>query len=390
MRKAFAVAAVTAALVLVLLGLDVRYAFEGHWSGLFCTGTRYVMPPELEPSTYREGLRNGYDGQFYRLMAHDPFLTRGYDRYIDAPAYRYRRILLPAMAWLVAVGNANFIDGAFVGVMLLFLFWGCYEWAREFQESGHSTWWGGTFVLIPGCLASLERMLVDLPLAALTIAILRAVRRQNRGGVWALGAACALTRETGALLPLAAAFQSFLRREYRNGLIYASSVIPAACWWAYLHFRLAVVRNENAVPHWVKFSWDWGILNRIVKPISYAPYPPFDRIAQMLDQVALLGCLAVILWSFWAAWTRRNEFRGKALALQSLLILASNRVAFWNSIIGYTRILAPAHVLVGSLAMQSLRKGPLMAFATFVLMTDLRLFAEAAWHVKAIVNGLLK
>src|SRR5712691_9775854 len=39
-----------------------------------------------------------YDGQWYHLMAHDPFMSRGAASVIDAPVLRYRRILVSLLA----------------------------------------------------------------------------------------------------------------------------------------------------------------------------------------------------------------------------------------------------------------------------------------------------
>ena len=75
----------------------------------------YVFPDEF-----------GFDGQYYRIIAHDPFLTRGYLRYIERPVMRYRRILVPFLAFALACGRQPYIDAGFIATILLFLSLGVY------------------------------------------------------------------------------------------------------------------------------------------------------------------------------------------------------------------------------------------------------------------------
>src|SRR5574340_617734 len=76
----------------------VHSNYRGNWTALFCTGSRFPLPPELaEEHVYVFPDSTGFDGQFYHLIAHDPALRRGFDRYIDAPEYRSRRTLVPLL-----------------------------------------------------------------------------------------------------------------------------------------------------------------------------------------------------------------------------------------------------------------------------------------------------
>ena len=124
----------------------IRFACQGNGTAVFCTGKAFAVPPELEAGTYRvEGA--GYDGQFYRYLAHDPFFSKGYAaKYIDAPRMRSRRILVPFIAYLVGFGQTNWIDASFFVVEMLFLFLGVYWTAILLAGSGRSPWWGLLFV----------------------------------------------------------------------------------------------------------------------------------------------------------------------------------------------------------------------------------------------------
>ena len=80
----------------------------------------------------------GYDGQFYAQIALDPSLRDAeLKRVIDAPAYRARRILTPAIATLLGGGNPAWILQAYallnvacwIALAWLLRTWiGCNEW----------------------------------------------------------------------------------------------------------------------------------------------------------------------------------------------------------------------------------------------------------------------
>src|SRR5437868_7133213 len=108
--------------------LTVRYSYGGNWSALFCTGsTIEVIPPALKSENiYRLPDSVGYDGQFYHLIAHDPLLRRNFSAFIDDPRYRYARILVPGLAFLLAFGQDARIDAAYLCVVWLAIFLGAY------------------------------------------------------------------------------------------------------------------------------------------------------------------------------------------------------------------------------------------------------------------------
>jgi hypothetical protein len=94
---------------------------------LFRTGGNFGAPagPEFG-DTYVFPGSYGYDGQFYRLIAHHP--TARSTVGIDVPRLRGRRILVPILAYALACGSQPHIDAAYVAVVLGFLFAGVYGW----------------------------------------------------------------------------------------------------------------------------------------------------------------------------------------------------------------------------------------------------------------------
>ena len=84
------------------------------------------------------------------------------------PPLRYRRILVPALAWALALGRDSAIHAAYLAVILGFVFLGVYWLARAIESRGRHPAWGLMFVIMPASLVSMDRMTVDVALAALT------------------------------------------------------------------------------------------------------------------------------------------------------------------------------------------------------------------------------
>ena len=143
----------------------VTYNYRGEWSALFYTGSTSRLPADLDfEQTYTIARSPGYDGQFYHLIAHDPFLTRGFDRHVDNPRLRWRRILLPFLAWLFCFGNDEGTDAGLFGVTLGFVALGAAWLALYCASFGLDASWGLLFLVVPGTLVSLDRMTVDVVL----------------------------------------------------------------------------------------------------------------------------------------------------------------------------------------------------------------------------------
>jgi hypothetical protein len=103
-RKPLAVAAAAFLLIVLCSVATVHVNYHDRWSGLFCIGQKFPLPPPLREDSYVFPHSYGFDGQFYRDIAYDPFNQHGFGAYVDQPRLRYRRILLPVLANLLAAG----------------------------------------------------------------------------------------------------------------------------------------------------------------------------------------------------------------------------------------------------------------------------------------------
>jgi hypothetical protein len=291
----------------------VHFVNGGNWTALFCVGVDFPMPPDLAPGTYLAP-GTGYDGQFYRLLAHDPFLRRNYARYVDAPQLRFRRALVPFAAWLLAFGRERWVDGAYIAVEMVFLALGTYWCARLMARRSLSPAWGLLFVVLPGTLASFDRMLLDGPLCALFAGFLLACEEERWGRVWVLAALAALTRETGTLLAAAMVLDGCRRLDWRRTARFAACLLPATAWYWLLFTHLPPNRpvGELGIPV-------WGLIQRL---FVFRPYPdPFGQLLlRATDLLALVGLGASIVLAI--VWLRKRPVGPETIAIGLFVALA--------------------------------------------------------------------
>src|SRR5437660_12759727 len=98
----------------------VHFVYADNWTSLFYTGdARMSLPAELASEhIYRFANVVGYDGQQYHLIAHDPLFQRGFAQNLDIPRVRYRRILVPGLAAVFALGRDKWVDRAYFSTIL--------------------------------------------------------------------------------------------------------------------------------------------------------------------------------------------------------------------------------------------------------------------------------
>src|ERR1019366_2467886 len=143
----------------------------------------------------------GYDGLYYAQIAYHPLLNSPeLAPAMDSLAYRGRRILPPALAWILAAGNPDWI--VHVYSLLNVAAWlglAAILWRLLAVDSvrGWIPWAGVLFSA--GALSCVRLALTDLVALTFIAAALLTAERGRRG--WALGtvAAAGLARETSLL-----------------------------------------------------------------------------------------------------------------------------------------------------------------------------------------------
>ncbi len=374
-----------AALVLGWQWLTVRYNYQGNWSALFCTGSKFPTPPLEEfRGTYVLGGSFGYDGQFYRYIAHDPFLERGLWKWVDAPRLRYRRILLPLLAFAGGLGRPGAIDTAYLAVTLGFVFLGGYWASRYAVQRGRHPGWGLGFVLTPAVLVSADRMTVDGALAALTCgwALYWGKRAAPKVAGYALLLALPLVRETGVLLNLVSGAVLALTRKARELVVWAAVILPCAAWYAFVASRTQGGMGD--LGNFVGRLPLAGFAARVLHPCVYPTGTPMRGLFVGLDYVALGGvALALVLGI--REWLRRRDGAMEiALLLFCLLAIGTGAPGTWTEALAFGRWLSPLLLL---LALKGLETGE-GALALPMAMVTLRVGAQFGSQALGVLRGL--
>jgi hypothetical protein len=373
--------------VLGWLALTVQANYAGNWSGLFRTGQTMRVPDRLAPGTLRDPSPLGYDGQFYRFIAHDPFLQQGTPAYLDVPLLRSYRILVPLLAWILAGGRQGLIDGAFVLVVTASVFGGVYWLACAMVRLGRNAAWGLWFLALPGVIASVDRMTVDVALAALTACFAwQQVARRERGQ-WFVLAAASLVRETGIVLVAAAVFSALLQRQFRKAAIWAAAALPAVCWLGYLRSVLPTLTAE--VQHLTDhYRARGGIVVTALHPPRYGLAPPLETMARALDSLALAAVIAALIMGVLLLRRIQPGALRWTLGLNVGLLLALTDPGFWTDPFGYGRLVTPLFLLLQVGAGPGPAIGWLLRATFLSVLLDARLFVEIKSQVAGILNWL--
>jgi hypothetical protein len=355
---AFPLAAV--ALVALWQWATVTANYEGNWTALFCAGAILPQPP-LATAEHIHLFANstGYDGQFYHYVAHDPFLRSDLKNYIDDARLRYRRILIPVLAYGIALGNSRRIDAAYILVCLLAIGLGVYWSCRYAQSVELAGAWGLLFLAVPAIPIAMDRLIVDGGLAALTAAFLY-YRRSPSWKLFVVLVCAALTRETGLLLIGAYCAHLVWRRELRMAGFFLLSAVPAAAWYGYVHVKtVGKPYGASLIP----FS---SILLALGHPSSYPPGTPFAVAVRAADYLALAGML--LAFGLAVRWFVRGPREPARIAAMLFTVtgMVMQRNDLWENVYSFGRAYTPLLLCLSAVAAEY-RKPWLLAPVVLIL-----------------------
>ncbi len=381
-------AALALALILLWQFLTVHYNRGGNWTALFLTGADSAIPPDLAPGTYTFP-GHGFDGEMYRYVAHDLFMHRGYVKYIDGPAQRFHRILVPALAALLVAGHKPWIDASYIAVIAIFSLLGAYWLSRWAVSVDRHPAWALAFLLVPATVISMDRMTVDVAFAAFTVAFALYWRTSAWVKLFIVLVLGCLARESGALLVGGCCLVEMFKRRWVRALTWASAGLPALAWYLFIR-RVLPEQTHLGIPAWVADSFAPGIFHDLFQPPHYPLPPLLDAVARLGDVVSLASILlaSVLAILFLRAYPLNPS--AAAASMFAVLIFALTHATYWNDVNGYARVFSPLLLLValGSLARES--GVPWWSGLVPIVLVDLRLAMEFASAAGGIIRGLLR
>ncbi len=279
---------------------QVYIAFGGNWTALF----RHDVVPPLPAGftgTYLHPHGGDYDGQYYRYLSRDPWPPFEYAKWLDSPAQRGSRVLVPAFAWALSLGGRIAPDAAYILLICLFSGLGVYFCALWFQARGLSPWLGLWFLLLPAVISSVDRLLIDVALAALAAGFLYAAESGRTRLLVTCAVAAPLVRETGFALPAAL----LLTGRVQAGL---ATFFPGALWTIFV-LRQYPLQGRSREIGFLPLEW----IQRLAEPRSHAD-PTTEILLRSLDTAALLALAFLLIRTVRAAWpARRNPQAAAAL-----------------------------------------------------------------------------
>jgi hypothetical protein len=359
--------------------LTVHYNYGGNWTGLFCIRAGMPVPAFLKSEhLYIFPNSEGYDGQVYHLIAHDPWMRKGSADAIVDVSFRYQRILVPALAWILACGQDRWIHAAYFAVMLGFVFLGVYWTSRLAVRIGRPATWGLVFLLAPAVIVSIDRMTVDIALAAFAAGF--ALYAGKFGWkVFLILACAALTRETAA--PIIAGYVVYLltRKPLIHALLAGAAALPAAAWYVYLS-RL----KRSAAPDYLNWIPLAGFTDRLLHPTHYPMAAFKSATAVMLDYAALLGIAIAVMLAIRMALRKRWDARACAIYALALAVIFVRSRSVWEDVYAFGRVFSPLLLLI---ALDELRANPWLACLPMFL-ADTRVSLDLVSQVRGMLKGI--
>jgi hypothetical protein len=312
------------------------FDYGGNWTAFYRTGSHIRLPAvAAQENIYVSDASGGggYDGQYYRLIAQDPFLLHGTGSYIDSPRLRYRRILVPAMAWLAALGSPRRATYTYIVVVLFFLGLGAYWLSRYAAAIGQSPWWGLAFLFSPAVFLSLDRLCVDIALAALTIAF-ALYWKDEPVKLYLVLVLATLAKETGFLLLAGYCLYQLFQRQWSKMIVMATAGVPAALWFLYVQGH-----TSDYATAWIQLPFS-AALEGMLHP---ALYPARRWYIAPFDYLAWIGMLLAIFLAI-ARW-RKDDPLSRAAFLFALLAAVID-FNVWQEVEGFGRAFTPLLLLL--------------------------------------------
>ncbi|MCU0498502.1 MAG: hypothetical protein MUF87_14220 [Anaerolineae bacterium] len=329
---------------------------------------------QFSPTEAQFSRTEGYDGQFVYFIARDPANA---DHLIaaggDFPAYRYQRILLPALSWWLPLGETA-IPWELLIINLIAL--GAGTWALEglLTRRGASRWIALGYGLSLAALGS-TRLTLTEPLAYGLVLVAFYLADQQRP-LWQVAlilALAAFAKETTLIFSAGYAFYWALQRQFGRALIVASITITP-----FIALQVALYARFG------QFGVGSGGL--LATPFEIVPWMGVIRILTE-GGVAIFGVLMafllpfVILPTLWGLWRAWHDLRTNTITLWTVLLAINALILLfvpfstYREPLGILRFIAGLQIAVIVYAAERKLRRPLR-YSTLWAITSLIVIAS--------------
>lgn len=322
---------ITTVLCLVYVGI-VILSNKGNPMTLVTLGTRFSQ----QSPTGTEG----YDGQFNYYIARDPNTAA---QYLDVPAYRFQRILFPALGRLLSLGQPDLIPWAFLLINILALALGTALLENLLTQYRISRWYALTYGLTLGIFGSV-RLSLSEPLAYALVLVGITLARDKR---WWLSAICfalaTLAKETALIFAAAYVLYLFTLRDWKNGILLGViAFLPFAIWQLILRQSLGSFGVGSGGAQ--ATSFEIIPLMGIIRIWTDTPPEVRGKILLILAPTLLIF---VIFPTIWALWTCLKDIQRHKWSPEISLLLVNAAVMLFVPFSTYREPIGILRFIVG-------------------------------------------
>jgi hypothetical protein len=278
----------------------------------------------------------GYDGQFVYYIARDPSNAASF---IDVPAYRFQRILLPLAGMVLSLGQDSLIPWALLAVNLIALGAGTALMEQLLVQHRVSRWYALSYGLTLGTFGAVRLSLPE-PLAyGLVLGGILLVTRER----WILSAIlfalAALAKETALVFAAGYGLYLLSQRRWQMAVLFSViSFVPFAGWQLVLldKFGAMGIGSGGAMATGFEIIPFMGLIRILTD----------GGLVIFLIFAALLGPFVIVptIWGLWTCW---QDYRGNEWTVFSWLLLVNAGVMLFVPFSTYREPMGILRFIVG-------------------------------------------
>ncbi len=345
------------AIRVAILGILVVIAFQwftvqgrgGNWTILFCSGDKLPPPPDVAGEMFQFPDSYGFDGQFYFYIARDITDARNTSAYVDFAAMRWLRVLVPGSAAILAFGNPDRVLFTYIGVMWGLCALGIWLSASICRHWGYPAFAGLGFLVIPAVLVSLDRMMTDLSLVVVLLALVYATLREKWGWVYLALALAPLARETGLALTGGWVLYQVWRRDWKMAFFGCLTALPFVGWAIYV-----TTKFEAGGEFFLGAPFS-GVVHSLLTPMFYDVPTMGLKVAAIADYVGIWGIAASFALSIALFVRGERSLPIFCAVVYTLGIALFTKEDMWGEAYSYVRTGGPAALLLALIGVERRR-----------------------------------
>ncbi len=283
----------------------------------------------------------GYDGQFVYYIARNPDTAA---QYLDVPAYRFQRILLPILGRILSFGQEPLIPWTLLLINLVALGVGTWLLEQLLIEQKVNRWYALTYGLTAGIFASV-RLSLSEPLAyALVLGAIMLADRERWGWSAMIFALAALAKETTLFFVAGYGIYLLVGRRLRSTAIMFGviAVLPFVIWQFIVKTTLGSFGVGSGGAQATSFEIiPFAGIARIVTDT-----PPGSRagLVVIFSVILIPFVLIPTLWGLWRSWV---DGRKQILTAYSWLVLTNAAIMAFVPFSTYREPLGILRFIVG-------------------------------------------